>query len=417
VIVVVGGGLAGLSAAQALVREGRRDVLVLDPGDGPGGRVRTIEHEGFLLDAGFQVGLDSYPAFRSILPLARLEPCYFDSGALVEDSPGQVRLLANPLRHPGHLGDAIASRLSWEDRIRLVRLVLGAVLSSDVRILAGTGDRTRLFLLESGFSDDMIRTFFEPFFGGIFLDPDLETDSSLLRYYLKMFATGRAFVPRGGMGRMGDAMAECLPPGTVRYESTVTRIERRKADIRLHLRDGRTMNAEAVVVAADPRTTCELLQWRVPAFRSTRVVYMQSARPVYEGGWLVLPARNPRFAQHFVQLSNIDPSLAPEGRHLLSATVLNDGHLSEGELYAAVKAEVTRLFPDTGRQLQPLRQIHVPRALPAQVPGFRSSYRSLAARLPTGIHLAGDLAGNASLQNALESGHRAALRILEPGRH
>ena len=51
-VVVVGGGLAGLSAAVHLHRAGLA-VTVCEAGDEVGGRIRTDRRDGFLLDRGF----------------------------------------------------------------------------------------------------------------------------------------------------------------------------------------------------------------------------------------------------------------------------------------------------------------------------------------------------------------------------
>ena len=55
-VVVVGAGLAGLRAALVLSSSSVPFVL-LEASDGVGGRVRTDEKEGFLLDRGFQIFL------------------------------------------------------------------------------------------------------------------------------------------------------------------------------------------------------------------------------------------------------------------------------------------------------------------------------------------------------------------------
>ena len=59
-VVVVGAGVAGLNCAALLAKQGV-DVLVLEASDAVGGRVRTDEVDGFLLDRGFHIFLTGYP--------------------------------------------------------------------------------------------------------------------------------------------------------------------------------------------------------------------------------------------------------------------------------------------------------------------------------------------------------------------
>lgn len=69
-ILVIGGGMAGLSAAQALAAAGR-SVTVLDKGRGPGGRMATrrVESQGETLrfDHGAQYFTARDPAFRAVV--------------------------------------------------------------------------------------------------------------------------------------------------------------------------------------------------------------------------------------------------------------------------------------------------------------------------------------------------------------
>ena len=60
-VVVIGGGLAGLSAAVALMDAGR-DVEVLDAGDEPGGLARSDAEGGYSFSRGPQSFLGSSPA-------------------------------------------------------------------------------------------------------------------------------------------------------------------------------------------------------------------------------------------------------------------------------------------------------------------------------------------------------------------
>lgn len=50
-VVVVGAGLSGLAAAYRL-QQGGATVTVLESGSGPGGRVQTECHGGYIVDTG-----------------------------------------------------------------------------------------------------------------------------------------------------------------------------------------------------------------------------------------------------------------------------------------------------------------------------------------------------------------------------
>ena len=73
-VIVVGAGMAGLTAAVALHGSGA-PVQLPEASDGVGGRIRTDRHPAaFLLDRGFQVLLEAYPYAHRWIDLAALDP-------------------------------------------------------------------------------------------------------------------------------------------------------------------------------------------------------------------------------------------------------------------------------------------------------------------------------------------------------
>ena len=106
-VIVVGAGLAGLTCAKVLSERGT-EVVVFEASDGVGGRVRTDEKDGFLLDRGFQVYFTSYPVSRRHLDHAKLDLRDFDPGAIVcRDANKSV--LSDPLRDPKALVPSLLS--------------------------------------------------------------------------------------------------------------------------------------------------------------------------------------------------------------------------------------------------------------------------------------------------------------------
>jgi phytoene dehydrogenase-like protein len=87
-VVVVGAGLAGLTAADRLTRA-RLDVVVVESSDGVGGRVRV---DGFRVDRGFQVLNTGYPAARRILDLDALDLREFSRAVLLHVEGRRVRI-------------------------------------------------------------------------------------------------------------------------------------------------------------------------------------------------------------------------------------------------------------------------------------------------------------------------------------
>ncbi|MGI9609841.1 MAG: FAD-dependent oxidoreductase, partial [Acidimicrobiia bacterium] len=197
-IVVVGAGLAGLTAANELRTNGH-EVVVFEASDGPGGRVRTDIVDDHLCDRGFQILLTAYPAAQELLDFDALDLQRFDPGAKILLDAGQTAVVSDPFRKPDQLVPTVRAGVgSLLDKARILRyrqLVTRGTLdelweNEDVTV------RTRF--AELGFSSTMIERFLQPLFAGITLDADLGGSSRVVDFVFRMLSEGDAAVPLRG---------------------------------------------------------------------------------------------------------------------------------------------------------------------------------------------------------------------------
>ncbi|MFB6286779.1 MAG: NAD(P)/FAD-dependent oxidoreductase, partial [Candidatus Bipolaricaulia bacterium] len=283
-VLIVGGGMAGLSCARELDRHGV-DWALTEASDRLGGRVKTDELHGFRLDHGFQVLLTAYPALRGWIDLDELQLSRFLPGAQIHQR-GQFHRLADPLRVPSQaLPTLRAPMATLRDRWLVARLSSYVWRTSLDGIWASPETSTAEWLKDFGFSQRMIEGFFRPFFGGIFLERELTTSSRQFLFVYKMFAQGTAALPRRCMQAIPEQLAASLDPDRIELATPVQDVE----NGRIRLADGRTHDAQAVVVATDQPTTGQLLGQTQPcASHATTCFYFAlDALPV-DGRWLLL---------------------------------------------------------------------------------------------------------------------------------
>ncbi|MGH2478782.1 MAG: FAD-dependent oxidoreductase, partial [Ktedonobacteraceae bacterium] len=218
-IIIIGAGLAGLTCARELVREGQR-VLVLEASEQAGGRLRTDMHEdGYRLDRGFQVLFTAYPAAQRHLNYDNLKQRFFEPGALLVKA-GKLYEIADPLREPGRiLPGMLNPLLSATDKLRALQLRGKITRLSTAEIFAGKGqpggqdESTEDYLRRLGFKENgFIANFARPFYGGIFLDRSLSTSARMFQFIFKMLATGSVILPAEGIRAVPEMLASALPP-------------------------------------------------------------------------------------------------------------------------------------------------------------------------------------------------------------
>ncbi|MBK5111355.1 MAG: FAD-dependent oxidoreductase [Thermoleophilia bacterium] len=407
-VAIVGAGLAGLRCAGLLAARGV-EVEVYEASDGVGGRARTDTEGGFRLDRGFQVLLTAYPEARRALDFAALELGEFEPGAMIRSENGFSRF-SDPLRRPRSAPAALRSPVgNLSDKRRLGWMRLDLLGRSPARILSRPDLSARESLEARGFSQGVIERFFRPFFGGVFIDPDLSTSSRMMEIFFRCFASGAAALPAGGMGSMAGQLASRIEPGTVKLGRRV--VEVRSDGIRLE--DGDWQAAAAVVVATEEREACRLLGTMPSAAnRTTACVYFDAPESDINGRLVVLAPPGEGPVNELAVPSSVAPGYAPHGRSLVSVSAVG-AEATREDLLEAVKSQLAGWFGDsTVKGWRHLATRKVEYALPDFQPGrFRIGGRS--PKLGSGVFICGDHRESPSIQGALVSGRKAAEAIQE----
>ena len=396
-VLILGGGLAGLTCALELERRGVEYTL-LEASDRVGGRVASDELDGFILDRGFQVLLTGYPELRRIWNYQHLQLRPFRSGAVIRQR-GQWTVLPDALKEPALLGQLLRSpAATFLDKLRVAWMALESLGWNESRAFAQSPQTTLEFLRGRGFSQRMLDSFWRPFLGGVFLEDELSTGADFFRFLFPLFAFGGTAVPAKGMGEIPRQIERRLTPGRVKLETRAVRLEGRDCwdD------QGNHWQPEHLVIALDGSAASQLLPGLVePVFRSTQCSYFAAPHSPGGLGRLHLNSNPHSCVHHLVVLSDVAPTYAPEGQALISVSSQLDSAPAEAEL----RRELSEWFgADQVSRWRLLRQYHIPQALPR----FAAAQGRSPIQMSEGIWRCGDAWNYPSMNAAVGSGRRVA---------
>ena len=381
-ILIVGGGIAGLQAANIL-HQNNTDFILFEKQASVGGRVSSTKKDGFILDRGFQVLQTSYPEVQRSLDLSKLQLHFFESGAMVKD-----QLFFNPLRRPFDLFSS--DILTFKDVFSLAKIWYR--LQGVVPALDGNKQTTQELIESYTFSNRFKNEFLIPFFQGVFLQEALTQPASLFFYYLQQFLYGNAAIPSGGMQAIPDQMASSLPTDKLKLNQEIVAI----SPTSVTLKSGEIIEGDAVILAVDLPVAAKILGLQTPQTLASRTFYFSAKKAEKEPALLRLVGE--QHLLHFTCLTDVNPELAPKGKALYSATSL------QGSSEEEVKVALEKQLP--GQKLTFIHSFDIPHSL-QKVEAYET-----VKNAANGIVLAGDYLEFPSLQGALHSGRKAAEEIL-----
>lgn len=402
-VVVVGAGLAGLTAAGTLAAAGLA-VAVLEASDGVGGRVRTDRVDGFRLDRGFQVLNTAYPAARRLLDLQALDLRAFDRAAVLHVDGRTVRI-GDPRSEPGALPHLLTAPVGGV-RSKAALGVYGATTAAlpAARVKARAERTAREHWARHGLSGPVVDRLLRAFFSGVVLEEEMTTSSRFVDLMVRMFARGSSVVPARGMQAIPRQLADRIPPGSLHLG-----LAARTVDDRSVTTDEGTVRCRAVVVATDADTADALLGGALGAtsWKGVTTIYHAAPQAPLTTPTLVLDTDTDSPVNNTVVMSAAAASYAPPGQALVATSLVHGRETSFDEV--RVRARLATLYDTSTSDWEHVATCDVPHALP-----------SMAAPHPlrkpvrlSGLYVCGDHRDTSSIQGALVSGRRVAAAVLE----
>jgi oxygen-dependent protoporphyrinogen oxidase len=443
-IAIVGGGIAGLAAAWELRHEA--EVTVFEPGT-LGGKIRTSEFDGHLVDEGPDAFLTRVPAALDLCDELGL------SGELVAPAAGRTLLWVNGRcrRLPEGLVLGVPKRL--------VPIATSGLLSARGMIRAAgdlilpaspsPGDVSVGDLIGRRFGAEVAHRLVEPLVGGIHAAPidDLSSAAvvpqllaaarrsrSLLRA-LKAQAAGPGggvdggpmfLTPRTGLGRLVERLTEELAAAGVTVE------ERAIGHVEPLSGGGVSLDGEAfggVVLAVGANEAARLLGALAPADLSATttsvalvtMAFAASDLPVPDGiNGILVPPGEGRLMTALSFGSNKWPQWAQPGRVVVrvSSGRHGDGRseaMDDQALVGALARELGEALGVPGATPAAWRVSRWPNAFPLYRVGHLERVAAVTATLAAsapGVTLAGGSYHGAGLPACIASGRRAARSLL-----
>ncbi len=444
-VVIVGGGLAGLTAAHRL-RQGGCRTLLLEAGSRVGGAVRTVRREGWTYELGPNTVMARGPLDDLIDELG-LRP-----QVVTADPAARRRYIVKagrlePLPR-GPLGLLRSRVFGWRDRFRLLR----EPWLPPRRDLADRDESVAAFTRRR-LGDNWLDYAVGPFVSGIYAGDaerlsmrwTLPTVTALERDHGSLLRGAMARRKQGGgrgtmltfeQGLQTLPMALARQVGEVRCDATVESVSRLDGTFRV-AGSGFEVAADRVLLALGARPTAQILHSLPPASSAIAAVLSEvphaslavvslgfrreQVRHAVDGFGFLAPRCESLRLLGCLFPSTIFPGRVPHDHVLLSAFVGGrlDAEAVEGSDESLVELVYRELDALLGLEGEPV-QTQLARWRPA-IPQYELGHERFAEAIDQltasqpGLYCVGSYLGGASVPATVAKGEEVARRMLESG--
>ena len=437
-IAVIGGGIAGLTAAYRLLGLGYR-VTVLEAKPHAGGRAFTDDLDGYRIDTGAQLVGSMYERLLALIDELGLSDrlhrgpgrdALWRYGRAHEVVLGSVTsMIASgglPISTKMRMGATYAPFLAKNQRAFDLHFPERAAAAGyDVESIAAWGERE----IDRSFLRSLVYPQLAAYYGALPEETSAGFYHILARYGMdvKLFAMTR------GIGEVADRLVERIREGggELLCGEEVVGIE--LADVgqgvRVATASGSTMTFDGVVPAI-PATTLARILADAPArltdwlasvrYRPTLSValLLDSPSPVRYFGLAFPEGENRQLSTICIQ-ENKCPALVPDGKGLMLLLPLAEATpdliaMESRDVLDRLLPEAVRVFPDLAQRIVRARVYRWREGAPVFYPGYlhqlaRFREDDIEGTLPLAI--AGDFLHTPSVEGSTISGERAADRL------
>ncbi|MCB1396294.1 MAG: FAD-dependent oxidoreductase [Rhodobacter sp.] len=422
-VIVVGAGIAGLTAAHRLARQGLA-VTVLEAGPVPGGRVGDRETRGIRYNAGARLIYPFSKPFNRLLrdldladqliPVRKLNATCLGDGEnwLIELMPS-----AASLRTPG---------LTLTERLRFVALGTRLLLAKRrtdpddaASALEADGQTLAQYILAHA-GPNVLARMVDPVFRGTRAWNAEEISGAFFASTTPhLIGQDTVYVLKSGMAALPNALARGLD---LRCDTPVTAVLREGAGYAVDTAGG-TLRADRVVMAVEGSLVAGLMPdqsaedrafFAGVRYNSLGIVHYRLNRDV--------PARMNFFARGSAatiatyqqvpgnpatgQAPQLYAQLSPEA----NARAKAEGRT--GALHGIVEDRLLQLYPTLHADCADRVEQWIERKLPTFYPGYARAVHDFRARQSGPLAYCGDYLAQSLLTGAAASGERAARQII-----